>query len=532
MKEREINLIDLIIEILLRWRVIVVAMVVGGVLFGAFSFMQSIRDARAQADRIEKLKEQLKEDGTDLKDVIKDSLDNEEVNLGDTIQEWVGDEGIDLEDALKNELTDKQLNNVNYAIYYENLYHAQEEYQKQSVLMQIEPKNTQVAEITFKVSSDDLEKTYNLERVYEDVISSAELLAELADASKVSVPAVRDICVLTRGSSGLLKGSDTFKVTIYHYDENLCQTLAQTVIDYISMKHDEMEEKLGIHEVTILNQSMGTLFSERVLSIQRNYESDLLGLWSTAINYKTIFTDEEWYYYNYLTTKKVAGNPDAQKLTAQEETANKEDNVDEKSILDTINAGVTITPHVSLKYVALGMILFAFVYAFLIFMWYVWDNKLRTTDHLQTLYGIPQLGQIPSNQESKRLFHFVDEWILSLRYWKQRRFMPEEALKLAAVAVKMAAGKNAVTAVCLIGCDLKEQTIKICEQIKTLIGEEVEIQILNNVLYDAETMGKLDSAEGVVLVEKAASTLHTEIVQELELLKRQQIKILGGIVVE
>ena len=84
-----------------------------------------------------------------------------------------------------------------------------------------------------------------------------------------------------------------------------------------------------------------------------------------------------------------------------------------------------------------------------------------------------------------------------------------------------------------MGCDLKEQTLKICEQIKASLGQEdIKVQILNNVIYDAEAMEKLGGIRGAVLVEKAGSTLYTEIAQELELLKRQEIMALGGVVVE
>lgn len=42
----------------------------------------------------------------------------------------------------------------------------------------------------------------------------------------------------------------------------------------------------------------------------------------------------------------------------------------------------------------------------------------------------------------------------------------------------------------------------------------------------------MDAMQGVVLVEKAGSTLYNEVVGELELLKRQDITVLGGIIVE
>ena len=45
-------------------------------------------------------------------------------------------------------------------------------------------------------------------------------------------------------------------------------------------------------------------------------------------------------------------------------------------------------------------------------------------------------------------------------------------------------------------------------------------------------MEKVSAGQGAVLVEKAGSTLYNEIVAELELLKRLEIPVLGGITVE
>ena len=45
-------------------------------------------------------------------------------------------------------------------------------------------------------------------------------------------------------------------------------------------------------------------------------------------------------------------------------------------------------------------------------------------------------------------------------------------------------------------------------------------------------MNELEDAKGVVLVESIGSTLYNELAEELELLKRQQIIILGGVLVK
>ena len=70
-------------------------------------------------------------------------------------------------------------------------------------------------------------------------------------------------------------------------------------------------------------------------------------------------------------------------------------------------------------------------------------------------------------------------------------------------------------------------------------GEEKAGENLNNVSLLQSSpwnlqlqQSTLHEEKGVVLVEKASSTLYNEVTKEIELLKRQDIAVLGGIVVE
>lgn len=84
-----------------------------------------------------------------------------------------------------------------------------------------------------------------------------------------------------------------------------------------------------------------------------------------------------------------------------------------------------------------------------------------------------------------------------------------------------------------MGCNLSAGAGNVCEKLKVALEKAgIDVIVLDNVLYNAESMEKMDAVTGVVLVEKAGSTLYNEIANELALLKRQDITVLGGIVVE
>lgn len=298
------------------------------------------------------------------------------------------------------------------------------------------------------------------------------------------------------------------------------------VIEYIEDKHQLITEQRGPHEVSLLSRSMGKISKLSILSKQREMWSTMLSLQNNYVSRKKAFSEGEWYYYNLLTNGKIAGNPYAKPSDSQKQNEDSAQKDDVSPVSDT-------TPGISLKYVVIGMILALFLYLFIIFIKYVLNKKLRSTDQLAELYHISQLGIISDSKRKQKAFGAIDQAILSLHYGNEHKLSPEESMNLAMAKSKLAIQKNGLKAIGLIGCGLKGPALKYCEKMQdALKAADIKVFILNNILYDAEAMEALMQVDSVILVETAGVTLYTEIAQELELLQRQGIPLLGGIIAE
>lgn len=510
MQEREINLFDLIVEILLRWRMFIVWMLCGAVLLGGFSYIRTWQSANTQAAQVEEAKRKLEEETSEDVQAEQDSVDPELVR-------WAA--GL---------LSDTQLCNVENVVSYEKLYLNQRAYQKQSVLMQLDADNIYQAEITYYVLSESMEKSYSIEKAYEDIVQGGELVQYVADQLNMFSSVVSEVITLRsserdwndeRDTIINLEARDGFTLVIKHYDEQACQEIAQAVLRFVEGKYREMVQAFGEYEITAINQSFAIISDQNIASYQKYVLDDIMSMQETIEKRKTGFSDNEWQYYDIMTNGEITGL-DSLGTVLQSPDA-------------IVRRGVTVTPGVSVKYIALGMIFAVFCYTFYIFIVFIFNTKIRTTESLQQLYSIPQLGLIPDGGKKKKFMGVIDEWILSLKNWNKRKFSEEEAIKLASVAVKLNVEREALNSVYLIGCDLKDRTVFVCEQlIESLERDNIQVSVLNNVLYDAQAMSNLENAKGVVLVERVGSTLYDEINQELELLNRQGIKVLGGIIVE
>ena len=537
MNEKEIRLKDLFIEILLKWRGVIVSMLIMGILIGAAGYLRAALSILPLNVRMETLAERLEERQAERSFGKNEWLEQRLRSAADLtaeIQEYQKAGASDSAEAVRQLLSDngvilneKQLDNVNYVLYYEKLYQNRLASQEQSILLKIDPDKVQRAETTFLVMSEDSDKAYRIEALYEDMILSAELLDKLGRQAGVSANHIAEIISVSRNSADTKEGSNAFRVTLSHYDNEMCQKLLQTVIDYIDSKHSSLTEKWGAHDVTVLDQWMGSISDKAILNAQTSAEKSILDSRSTIFNSQNAFSEEEWYYYSLLTSGKLAGNP---RETHVRVLASAADPVD---IATVISAGISSSPRVNMRYVLLGMILGAFVYVFWTFVRYVLGDKLQAADLLDELYGIPQLGCIPDEGSKKRLFGFMDQWILALRYRNQRKLSQTEALKLTAAMVKMAAQREQTNEICFIGCGIEGNTLQICWQLRDMLEKEnLAVHVLGDMLYNVEGMKKIRAAKGVVLVETEGVSLYAEIAREIEMLKRQGAGVIGGIIVE
>lgn len=515
MKEKEISLLEVFFEVLLHWRGVVASMLIGAVLLGGFSFAQSYYTWKTQQDRVEKAKEQL--------ELMMQNVTEEQTDV--QVQNEQNEQLIEMTlEWLEKRVTYEQRSNVNYAMLYDRMYLDKKEYIDESILMQMNPNSVQKSEITFLVTSDEMENSYSIEKVYEDIVCSGELYEAISSEMNMETSILGEIISLEKESTDMHVGTNILRLEIVHYERESCQKISQLVIDYLMKKSEMLEFELGKHDLSVLTRSLVSVADTNIMTYQSECLTDLWVIEERMNGTKAAFSDVEWQYYDFL----VNGE-----LTDLSMSRGETDTSTEMSLDEIISNGVTVYPSISVKYVVLGAILFAFIYAIVIFVLYVINARVRITDKLQELYSIPQLGTIAKNEKSTKFLGFIDDGIIYLRDYNKRKFTKEEAQNLAEVAVKIAAEKGSLNTVYLIGCDLKEQTIVVCEQIKTYLNEDnIHVEILNNVLYNVQAMSILQAAQGVVLVERAGSTLYAEIAQELELLKRLDIKVLGGIIVE
>lgn len=488
MQTREIDLLDMIADVLSHWRGMIVALVLGAVLLGSFSYMKSLRTVQ----NVQQPETVVQEEATVQEQLtyLEQSLDNNSRAAVLTV----------LDDEKEYDLT--------------------KTYSENSIYMQLTPLQTAQTELIYQVQTADVSMDGQLGALYTSLLNNVGLYDWVAQQTGIEAGYVGElisaepVSCLTIPSKEMTLGTNCVKVSILQSDTEACQKLAEAVKAYISEEQKQLNNELGQHVLVLVSETTGSVMNKDLMNDQIKCRNEIASLQSTIAATKADFTEEQKKYYELLTWEEAehSEQPEqpAQNVTAEENPVP--------------------TPAVSKKYVSLGAVLFVFVYAVVICMVYIFNTKLRVSDELQSIYGIPQIGLVV--RESCRKV-FLDKWVDSLRHYGKRKFTAEQSMELAFAAIKIAAVKNGLNNICLMGCNMSAGADKVCESLKAALEkEQIGVSVLDNVLYDAEAMEKMDAMQGAVLVEKAGSTLYNEVAGELELLKRQDIRVLGGIIVE
>lgn len=479
MRDREINIMDIVARILLGWRVILVLMLVGGILMGGLSYAHSYRTQQAQ------LAEQLA---------------------------WQAQLNQNDEEYYRKNLTEVQLYNIYTVLENERAADIQELYLQESVKMQIDALNVPRVELVYCVDAEDLATACQIGQIYKDVISSG-LGKWLAEGGEISSSVMSELFEM--GSDGgnvvALNERSSFSIVIFHASEEQCLELAEKAEKFVQDQSARLVRELGDYEVQLVSQNFSFVIDLPLRERQQSVRNSILSLRFGCAKTKAGFAEEEWQYYNYMT----------------------QDNETEVNSASDADGVMVVQPSIELIYVLLGMFIFAFLYVIYIFVIHVLNEKVQITDDINAIYGVHELGTIPSANKKKKVMAFVDDWIYKLFAWNKRRFSPEKAIGLSAAAVNMAVQKEGLQEVYCVGCDMQNDALSIADMIEnTLKKENISMKVLNDILYNQESMEQILSAKGAFLLEKAGGTLYDEIDRELKLLQRQDIKVLGVIIME
>lgn len=491
MREEEVDLIGLLHYILKKWRIVVIAMIVFGVVADLY-YVKKSSDAVTVESQTEE-------------DSIEILIKNAKENL--------------TEDAIQ------QVDRV-YTMYAynEDSYQENAEYLDSSLLMQLNPEEIPTVLLSYQISRNiSEEEIRNIVTMYESALLDETSCADIVDAigKKYKNTAVKELVSITdnvNNNSVILQNVDSgiLNIRIYALEQKQCEKIADVIKNRMQAYTEQLQQVFGEFSAQNISEQY-YLSSDSTISEQKmNIVSAMNSAYSYMNNVTNGFTEDQLTYFDLL-AKPLDESVD------QEEKDTEDQNVADNAV--KMN-------YFSAKYVLVGLI----AGAFLVVLWYacvyIITQTVKDTDDLKVVTGLPIFGTVLSNGELDKR-NKVDKWIDSL--FSRGKKKEDDAVLLERVCheIELQAKKKEVKNILVTSSADTEGIALIMDKVQQKLTElGVSAVKSDSIASDSiEALEQLQKADGVVFVEQLMKSSREDIRKETELCRRYQVEMLGNVAV-
>lgn len=491
-KEREIDLLDLIYYVLTKWKMLILAGVIGLVLVGGYKYYGAEQARKADPTEQASYKaarEKFKEKEEDLLELKGErtalQIQKDNIALNEKGRKLAGEKA----GQLQNYLSESILMKINAGAA-----------PKASRTYQVCPYSLLSAEI-----GDDLLSAYG-----GTIILDEEML------KKYSVPAgyINELVTVSADAS-----ADTVTVTAYGEDPEMAESLLADACAVLENRGSDLAERYQNHELKAVAETAGETVDPELAALQSARYDELRAYLEQA--------EGEVSYVKNKDDEKIAVALTSEDLDsalalydADIETAESEVSKAKAALTaEAVNGASGL--RTGIKYGIIGGVVFAILLAGIYFMIYVFDGKLHTVSELAYCYGMPLLAGLSAEFKGCAL----DKCFYRLRN-KGAGTSNEVVLQTASVTVSRLLGEAKTVAV--ISSLDQEALEPVTSGLARFIPGVSFISVADTNLT-AEAAEKLKAADAVIVYEKREVSRIREIEAELHQARLLEKNIIGCI---
>ncbi len=480
--EKEISLMDLMFYCLKKWRWIVASMLILAVLAGGYKYQATVK-GNALKKEAEALGDDKKEESQE-----KGVITNPNVEYGQL--------------AVDN--TQQTLETM-------------KEYIDSSVVMGLDAYHLNTGILSYYINTDGMSESerVNLLAVYktftedgrladallqaDDSIEKSELqyLISFNVESSNTMQTASDKTSVVYVTGDTQNESGIFRVQIGADTAERCKVYTEAAEAAFHAYAREVQGKMGAHSLELLSSSQTECVNQSV----QDYQTGILNTYSTLYSqFKSMQTD-----------LKNVKNDEGETIVVGEEV-----------VYDNPVSG-------AVKYAVVGLVLGAFLAAFVLVVLYLMSGKLEGIDDFREEFDMPLLGQVTKKNGKKRLFSFIDSWLVHLQEGAYADITYEEQVKIAASNLKAAARDTGVKKIMLAGTIAKEEAEAFRAELVRELGD-LTLSSYERIVFQAAALEELNEYDGILFVEKQGVSYSKMIKKERALAADRDVRILGTVI--
>lgn len=495
-EERTIDLGEILRHILLKWRSIIVCMIVFAILADGFSAVKSYRYVS-------------------------------QVKQEEEVQDFS-----QYEDALsEREIQEVKNAAENYAIYEES-YIDYKEYNTNSIKMQLDANAVPTQKLIYRITGNrnDIE---NISDTYVELIPNDEICQNVLEKTGWDVDAsyIKELIsvtnthmdALTVGGltvSGVLDSSEEgnksvlITITIMADTEKNCKTIGSVVEQSLGVVTTELQKQFGEYTINLISSHIDTETNKELLSEQQTRINEMNNSSNSMQNLENALSDDQKDYFDALVSDEIKQMEEKEQITVEEVQEEKPE-----------------VQYINIKYVIAGAFLGAVLYCIYAICRFLLDKRLISKTYIVDDLRCSLLGMF-SKQNGKEK-GVIDRWINKIFGYDTVSYEKENCLNLLCAEIKIIMQKKNIGSIYITGSAESEETKDFLNILrKSLEKENVLFSVGKSIVYDVNSLETFSESEAVIFLEQINCSLIKDIRKETAECTRYGINNLGFILID
>lgn len=482
-KQKEIEIVDLLYRILIKWRIVLVVSLIGCIL-GCFVQIYNNRIKAVELTQVQDADEEM----------IMDGLSIAQVNA--------------VEDAVDISMNIEEL----------------KQYLNDSIYMNLNPYKEDVVTLCYTISVEDddmiitnkLSHLLNVYRLHINNLTSLEGYDQEVDLTNLfdcklnsEINCVQDYDNMYIFMQQNNQKEDTLIIYIKGSSKEMAEDLSKALqVDMENFK-TRLEKSIGQHGLQLVSEETTTIYDQGLELLLDQEQTKLTGYNTNLTNYMTKFTDNQKKAYMQLLNEKMGV-----------------DDIGEQDSVVVVN--VSLTDNL-VKASFVGFIFGMIIVCGLIILRYLTDGLLKETSDLTATYNLFVQGDFSVLHAINQSKNKLDKWIIGLKNTEHISLsnMEERTIENVKLTIDREGMEQVVFTSSFWLDDIDETFLR---SLMDKVNSNAKLIFLNDLLGNVQALEASAKAGGIVLVEKIGSTRYQRMNKMIELCNEHGIRILGVVV--
>ena len=490
MNEEEITLdiLDLLRRCLMRWKFVIICMLVGAVALNGIGYMQSVKNANAVKAQIQ----QMEQEQDDSEKLI-------------TINEY-------MQKLSDREISEVQTILLSYKAYQQEYLDGLRYYQE-SVRMKQDPNSVPTIQLQYVIDNhyeviypviEKKDTTQDIISLLSRIVLSEDVCNAIAEALGLE----ENVAYAQELLSAWGEERDVLVVNITAENREDCMTIAEIVKQKIIEHTAEISKVCGEYDIELVLERFFLHVDTGLMTTQQSVINSLNSLRTSIYNLPNAMTENQKVYYYALLDN--------------EETIDLND-TNENYEIEVPTLAIPEIQYVSLKYICLGILCGMFFACAWITVKYILSVKLRVPEDIEGGFALHLIGNITDQQIKrpeifKKTYHYLSA---------------DEQIQLVVSSIQISAEKEDMGNVFITTASVTERSKQICKEICDAVNEKgISCTVGKSMIYDPQAIKQAACSNGIVLVEQIDKSRYDEIAKEKEICSKYHVPIIGCVVIE